>query len=55
MEFIVCEGRGPRLLVRREGVLVALLIGSFEDWEIDCDMRGNSTEPRGVETVDSVF
>jgi hypothetical protein len=49
-----CEGRGPRLLVRREGVLVVLLVGSFEDCGVDCDTRENSVEPRGVETVERI-
>ena len=54
MAFMGCEGRGPRLLVLREGVLDVLLGGSFEAWEKDWDIRGNSVEPRGVETVERV-
>jgi hypothetical protein len=51
MAFIGCWGRGPRLLIRREGVLAVLLEGSLER---DCDTLGNSMDPRGVDTEESV-
>ena len=42
------------MLVRLEGVLAVLLEGSFEVCGTDCDIRGNSIDPRGVETEESV-
>ena len=46
-----CDGRRPRLLVLRAGVLAVLPFRLGEEWGI----LDRSVDPRGVETMEGVF